>query len=194
MTIGAPQIAFFAGLALFFGAHFFTIIRKRGADGVAARMGKAYRGIYSLVSLVGFALLAWGFAAGRPWPDVWFPPTWTRHLILSVMPIAMILLAAAYAPTGYIKRTVKHPMLAAVKVWAAAHLAANGDLGTIILAGSFLVYAVVDRIALKKRGDNGPADKPNILGDMIAISIGITAYVATAFWLHRLLIGVSVVS
>jgi uncharacterized membrane protein len=103
------------------------------------------------------------------------------------------MLASSYAPTGYIKKWVGHPMVTAVALWAAVHLLVNGDFAEVLLLGSFLAYALIDRIALALRGDRGAAKaKPNILGDMIALSAGGAAYLAVAFWLHSLLIGVSI--
>ena len=95
-------------------------------------------------------------------------------------------------PAGHIKKTLKHPMLVAVKLWALGHLLANGELNSIILFGSFLAYGVIDRIAVKKRGDNGPpADlKPNVMGDVLSVVVGLGVYAAIAFWLHPILFGV----
>jgi uncharacterized membrane protein len=185
---------FIAGAAVFFGTHLFTSFRKRGPGDIAERMGRRYMGLYSLVSLAGFALLIWGYAMMRPGEaHVWDAPPWTRHLVLAMMFPTLVLLVSSYAPTGYIKKWVGHPMLTAVLLWATVHLAANGDFAEVLLFGAFLAYAVIDRIALVVRSDRGAARaKPNILGDMIAISGGGAAYLAVAFWLHSLLIGVPV--
>jgi uncharacterized membrane protein len=189
-----PLYALIIGAVVFFGAHLFSTFRSRGETGLRAKLGyRPYMGLFTLVSLIGLALFAWGWANMRPWPQVWSPPDWARHIPQTVMPIAMILLAAAYTPVGFIKKTVKHPMLLAVKVWAAAHLCANGDLGAIILFGSFLLYAVIDRIALARRGDKGPVGvKPSFMGDMMAIAAGLAAYLVIVFWLHPLIVGVPV--
>jgi uncharacterized membrane protein len=189
-----PLIALIIGAVVFFGAHLFSTLRKRGEGDVKTRLGyRPYMGLFTLASLVSLALFAWGWANMRPWPQVWTPPDWTRHIPQSGMPIAMILLAAAYTPVGWIKKTVKHPMLLAVMLWAIVHLCANGDMGAIILFGSFLVYAVIDRIALALRGDKGPVGvKPSIAGDMMAITAGLAAYMVIVFWLHPLIIGLAV--
>jgi uncharacterized membrane protein len=96
-------------------------------------------------------------------------------------------------PTGHIKKAVKHPMLLAVKIWATGHLLANGELNSVLLFGSFLAYGVLDRIAVKKRGDNGPGPdvKANVMGDVGAVVVGLGAYAAIAHWLHPILFGVS---
>lgn len=185
---------FIAGAAIFFGAHLFSSFRKRGPGGIAERMGRSYMGVYSLVSLAGFVPLIWGYALMRPGEThVWDSAAWTRHLVLAAMFPALVLLVSSYAPTGYIRKWVGHPMLAAVMLWATVHLVANGDLAEVLLFGSILAYAVIDRIALVLRGDRGAAkQKANILGDMIAIAGGGAAYLAVAFWLHSLVIGVPV--
>lgn len=189
-----PVIALVVGAIAFFGAHLFSTFRSRGETGLRARLGyRAYMGLYTAVSLVGLALFAWGWANLRPWPQVWTPPDWTRWIAVWSMPVAFILLVAAYTPVGFIKKIARHPMLLAVKVWAAAHLCANGDLGAIVLFGAFLLYAVIDRIALARRGDKGPVGvKPHVAGDMMAISGGLAAYAAVVFWLHPLVIGLAI--
>lgn len=183
------------GIIIFFGAHLFSAFRSRapGKD-LKARLGHGpYMGLYSLVSVVGLGLMIWGFGAARPAPVLYTPPAGLAHLNLALMLPAMILLAAAYLPTGRIKKAAKHPMLAAVKLWAFGHLLANGELNSVLLFGSFLAYGVIDRIALKKRGDIGPgSDAPvSAIGDIGAVVIGAGAYAAILFWLHPIITGMS---
>jgi uncharacterized membrane protein len=149
-----------------------------------------YKGLFSLLSIAAFALLVYGFAAA-PAIQVWSPPGWTRWAAIVLMWPAFIFLVAAYVP-GRIKATLKHPFLVAVKTWALAHLTANGDLASIILFGSFLAYAVYDRIALKRREARGLVDVPATgppRNDVIALVVGTVLYVAFLVWLHPLLIG-----
>jgi len=181
---------FVIGWALFFGAHFWSAFRPRGESDLRHRARGPYMAIYSLVSIAGLAMLIYGYGALRNTIPVWDPPVWTRHVAMTLMLPALILLVAAYAPTGRIKKAVKHPMLVAVKAWAVAHLAANGDLFSIILFGSFLVFGVVDRIAVKKRGDNGPGGAPSLAGDLIAVVGGVAAFVGLLFWGHAAITGV----
>ncbi|MBI1393428.1 MAG: NnrU family protein [Alphaproteobacteria bacterium] len=182
------------GLVIFFAGHLFSAFRSRepGKD-IKTRLGAGpYMGLYSLVSIAGFALIVWGYGAARPAPILYTPPAFLAHINLLLMVFAMILLAAAYLPTGHIKKAVKHPMLAAVKIWAFGHLLANGELNSVLLFASFLAYGVIDRIAVKKRGDNGPgADvKANVMGDVGSVAVGLIAYGAIAFYLHPILFGV----
>jgi len=184
------------GILIFFGTHLYTTFRSRepGKD-LKVRMGAGpYMGLYSLVSIAGFVLMIWGYGEARGSGGLGFPPTRLPHLVLALMPFALIALAAAYTPTGHIKKMLKHPMLVAVKIWAVAHLLANWEWNSIFLFGSFLAFAVIDRIALKKRGDNGPpADAPvNVMGDALAVGIGLAAYAALLLWLHPVLFGVAV--
>ncbi|KDA00602.1 NnrU family protein [Hyphomonas polymorpha PS728] len=181
------------GIIIFFGAHLFSAFRSRapGKD-LKARLGYGpFMGLYSLVSAVGLGMMIWGFGAARPAPILYSPPTGLAHLNLALMLPAMILLAAAYLPTGRIKKAVKHPMLAAVKIWALGHLLANGELNSVLLFGSFLAYGVIDRIAVKKRGDIGPGpDAPvSAIGDIGAVVIGAGAYAVILLWLHPILFG-----
>ena len=188
------MIYMIAGLALFFGSHLYTTFRSRapGRD-LRARLGYGpYMGLYSLVAIAGIALIAVGYDAMRPAAIIWTPPVWTKHLNLTIQLLAFIILFAAYTPTGHIKKTLKHPMLVGVKLWSAGHLLANGELNSIILFGSFLAYAVIDRIMLKKRGDNGPpADlTPRLTGDALAVVIGGGFWLVMLLWLHPVLFGV----
>src|SRR5690349_12959142 len=130
------------GLAVLIGGHVFVTRRKQRAE-VIARIGEwPYKAIFSLVALLGIALIAWGFALYRDAGPVavWYPPAWTRHVTVGLMWLASICVVAAYVP-GDIKRRLKHPLLVGVKLWAFSHLIANGDLGGIILFGSILAWA-----------------------------------------------------
>jgi uncharacterized membrane protein len=184
------------GLMLFFGVHTLTTQRDLRA-GVVASVGEgSYKIGYTLVSVAGLALVTWGFANYRAtgWIEVWNPPTAFKHITVALMLPAVILVVASYI-RGRIYTTLKHPMLTGVKLWAAAHLLANGDLGSIILFGSFLAWAVLDRISLKRRPDSGappiPVGGPG--NDLIAIAVGVVAYLALAFAFHPVVIGVAVV-
>ena len=183
------------GLVLFLGAHTLTTQRKLRERLISAMGEGPYKGVYVLVSLAGIALIAWGFGHYRAtdWIQVWTPPTFLKHLTVALMLPAVILVVAAYI-RGRIYATVKHPMLAGVKLWAAAHLLANGDLGSIILFGSFLGWAVFDRISLKRRADAGSPPIPvgGPANDLIAVAVGIVAYLALGFAFHPVVIGVPV--
>ncbi len=181
------------GLIVFLGTHVFVTMRDHRAA-VVARIGEwPYRGLFSLVSIVGIVLIGYGFAAYRASGPImlWYPPGWTRHIVVALMWPASIMIAAAYIP-GNIKRALKHPMLVGVKTWAFAHLCANGDLGGIILFASVLAWAVYDRITLKRRKDAGAPPIPvgGAKNDIIAIVVGTIIYLALGFVFHPIVIGV----
>ena len=180
------------GLAVFLGSHVFVTLRGQRAA-LIARLGEgAYKGLFSLVSLIGIILIGYGFAYYRAngWIDIWLPPRWTRHVTDALVWPAIICIVAAYIP-GQIKRVLKHPMLVGVKLWAVAHLIANGDLGSIILFGSVLAWAVYDRITLKRRKGPGapPIPSGGFRNDFIAVVAGTAVYFALGFWFHPLVIG-----
>ena len=183
------------GLVLFLGVHVLTSLRELRASLVSAMGEGAYKIVYSLASAAGLALIIWGYAHYRAtgWIDVWTPPVAFKHITVALMLPAVILVVASYL-RGRIYTTLKHPMLAGVKLWAAAHLLANGDLGSIILFGSFLGWAVYDRISLKRRADAGAPPIPvgGPTNDLIAIAVGVIAYLALAFAFHPVVIGVPV--
>jgi uncharacterized membrane protein len=182
-----------AGLALFLGAHVFVTRREQRAQAIARWGEGRYKLVFSLVSALGLALIVYGFARYRAtgWVDVWHPPSWTRHVAVALTLPAIVLVVAAYVP-GHIKLALKHPMLAGVKLWALAHLIANGDLGSIILFGSILAWAVYDRISLKRRTDPGapPIPTGGWRNDAIAVVAGVLVYLALGFVFHPIIIGV----
>lgn len=183
------------GIVVFLGIHLlptFSGLRDR----LIERLGEnGYKALFSILSILGLVLLVYGFAKA-PFIPVWSPPAWMRHVAMLLMLPAFIFLVAAYFP-GRIKKIVKHPMLTAIKTWALAHLLVNGDLASIVLFGSFLAYAVYDRIALKHRRPTelietpGPGSPRN---DVIAVVLGLVFYAVFLIWLHPLLIGKPVVA
>ena len=190
------------GLVLFLGAHTLTTRRAARASLISSIGEGGYKIAYSLVSVAGIALIAYGFSVYRAggYIDVWeglVSPGVLRglkHFTVALMLPAAILLVAAYL-RGRIYTAVKHPMLTAVKLWAAGHLLANGDLGSIILFGSFLAWAVYDRISLKSRSDAGAPPIPvgGVTNDILAVVVGVVVYVALVFAFHPVVIGVPVV-
>ena len=184
------------GLIVFIGTHAFTIAREPRARAIA-RFGEGpYKGVYSLVSLIGLVLIVWGYGDYRAggYTQVWNPPVWTRHLAVLLVWPAFVAFAAAYLP-GRIRRALKHPMLAGLKIWALAHLLANGDLGSMLLFGALLAWAVVARISTKRRDEvldhAGPAAAPaGWRNDILALAVGTALYLVFLLWLHPILIGV----
>ena len=181
------------GLVFFLGPHVFVSMRDERAA-LINKIGQGpYRGLFSLVSIIGIVLICYGFASYRAAGliPVWSPPPWTRQIVVVLMWPASIMVTAAYIP-GNIKRVLKHPMLAGVKTWAFAHLCANGDLGGIILFGSVLGWAVYNRVTLKRRGDPGAPPIPvgGVKNDVIAVIVGTIVYVALGFVFHPLVVGV----
>jgi uncharacterized membrane protein len=182
------------GLLIFLGLHSVRIVADPWRSAMRARLGEgAWKGLYSLLSLAGFALLIWGYGQARQTPVVlWTPPVSMRHLAALLTAIAFILITAAYVPRNAIKAKLHHPMLLGVKTWALAHLLANGTLADVLLFGSFLAWAVV-LFAVSRRRDraNGtvyPAGTAS--GTTITVVVGLLAWAAFAFWLHGMLIGV----
>ena len=181
------------GLALFLGIHTFTTMRGARAAAIG-RLGEGgYKGLYSLLATIGLVLIVIGFGRYRSggYIQVWDPPRSFLHpFSLFRLWFAFVSLTAAYAPAGRIKSLLRHPMLVAVKAWALSHLLVNGDLGSMLLFGGLLAWAVYDRIAVKRRGDAGAPAAGWSLNDALVVLIGTVAYVAM-FWLHDTLIGVT---
>lgn len=191
---GADMLILILGIVLFLGAHSFSTLRdRRGA--VIARLGEQpYKCIYSLVALTGFVLIIYGFHLYRQtgWVQLWTPPTWGHHVTILLMWFAFVSLAASGKVPGKIRGWLRHPMVTAVKIWALAHLLANGDLGGVVLFGSFLAWGVWDRISLKRRGDFGaPRSTSFTRADAITLGVGTVLWIGIMA-LHPWLIGVSV--
>lgn len=181
------------GLVLFLGVHSVSIVAPTWRDAQAMRMGEMpWKGIYTLISIVGFVALIIGFGIARLSPIVLYnPPTWARHVTALLMVPVFPLLLAAYLP-GRIKATLKHPMLVSVKLWAFAHLLSNGTLADVLLFGGFLIWAVADRISVKRRRPRlVPSAPARPINDIIAIVGGLALYAVFVMGLHLRLIGVS---
>jgi len=184
------------GLAVFLATHVFVSFREARA-GVIERLGlPLYRGLFAIVSLAGLALIIWGYAQYRAYDliQLWSPPAFMRHITTGLVLFAVIFVVAAFIPS-HIRTRLKHPMLAGVKTWALAHLLSNGDLGSVLLFGTFLAWGVYARIAAKRRGDIGAAATPapdSWTNDIIVVIIGIAVFLALGFWFHPYVIGVPV--
>jgi uncharacterized membrane protein len=185
-----------AGIVIFLGVHTLTTFRQTRAGLVSQYGIGSYKIFHSVASAVGLVLIIWGFRQYRAegWVQVWNPPMGMRHLTITLMWFAFVALACMGPSPGRIKGWLRHPMLVAIKIWALAHLLANGDLGGMVLFGAFLAWAVYDRIAVKRRGDMGaPRLNAFTRADGIALGAGTVAYVAMIF-LHPILIGVPVIA
>jgi uncharacterized membrane protein len=179
------------GLVLFFGMHSVSIVALPLRDRLAARSEQGWKALYGLVSLIGIVLVTRGYAELRQDPTLLYvSPVWLRHVAAAFTLPIFVLLLAPYFP-GRIKSVIKHPQLIAVKLWAVAHLLVNGTLADVLLFGSFLVWAVADRISMKNRPvrpiSGAPASAAN---DIVLVVVGLALYVALVLWLHELAFGV----
>jgi uncharacterized membrane protein len=186
------MVLLLAGLVMFLGMHSIAIVAPGARAQAQRRWGEgAWKSAYALVSLAGLVLIVYGFGMTREDPWVLYtPPLWLRHVAFLLMLPVFPLLFAANLP-GRIKTALKHPMLAAVKFWALAHLLANGRLADVLLFGGFLAWAVVDRISLKHRQQSLRTAPPGRFNDLIAVVLGLALYVFFIAWAHVRLFGVS---
>jgi uncharacterized membrane protein len=182
------------GLLLFLGAHSTRVFAEGWRTATVARIGeKPWKGLYSLVSIAGFVLIVWGYGLARQDPVVlWNPaPVGLRHAVSLLTLVAFVLLVAAYVPGNHIKAKLQHPMILGVKVWAFAHLIVNNTLADLVLFAAFLVWAVLDFRAARRRPS--PQSSPRRgegVKTAIAVVIGVAAWAVFAFWLHEAWIGV----
>ncbi len=182
------------GLIIFIAVHSVRIVADDWRTRTIARMGeRAWKGVYALLSLAGFALLVVGYGQARGASAVLYdPPLFMRHVTALLMLLSLVLVMAAYVPGNHIKAAVGHPMLAGVKLWAFAHLLSNGRVADMVLFGTFLAWAVVDFIAARRRDRAagtvvaaGTASRT-----LVTVIAGVAAWAALAFGLHLWLIGV----
>lgn len=182
------------GLVIFLGVHSVRIFADDWRIATISRMGaQRWKGAFSIVSLLGFGLLLWGFGMARMQPvQLWSPPQALRHLALLLNMLAFVLLVAAYVPGNGIKARLHHPMVLSVKVWALAHLLANGNVAHVVLFGGFLAWAVLDFIAARRRDRTAGTvyAAGHLSATLMTCVLGVAAWAGFAFWLHGWLIGV----
>jgi len=182
------------GLLIFLGAHSIRIVAEDWRTRARARWGEAaFKGVYSVVSLVGFGLIIYGFGLAREVPSMlWMPPRGMRHAASLLTLFSFVFLAAAYVPRNAIKARFHHPMVLGVKIWALAHLLANGSVAHVLLFGAFLAWAVLDFIASRRRdralGTTYPAG--TTAATLTTVAVGVGAWAVFALYLHGLLIGI----
>ena len=180
------------GLVVFLGSHIFVTFRDTRAA-LIARLGVGYRVLFALVALIGLALIVKGYTDYRAHElvQVWTPPAFMRHITITLMLFAAIFIAALIP--SHIKAWIKHPMVTSVKTWALAHLLSNGDLGSILLFGAFLLWGGYARVAAKRRGDRGFANPPaGWTNDVIVVVLGVAVFFLLAYYFHPYVIGVPV--
>ncbi|MBA4176045.1 MAG: protein NrnU [Leptothrix sp. (in: Bacteria)] len=182
------------GLIVFLGVHSVRIFAEGWRMRVIAGRGeRLWKGVYTLLSLAGFALIVWGYGMARQQPVVlWAPPGWTRHAAALLTLVAFVMLVAAYVPGNAIKARLGHPMVLAVKVWAIAHLLANNTLADLLLFGAFLLWAVLDFRAARQRdrAAGTVCAAGRALPTVVTLAVGLAAYAGFAFWAHGAWIGV----
>ena len=179
------------GLVLFLGIHSISIVALSLRDKMAAKCELGWKLFYSLVSLVGIVLIVKGYVDLRQTPTVLYAtPLWMRHVAATLLLPVFVLFLVPYFP-GRIKNVIKHPQLLAVMLWAVAHLLVNGTMADVILFGSFLIWAIADRISMMNRVTRPvPGAPKSNLNDVIVIVAGLGLYLVMAFWLHEVLFGV----
>lgn len=183
------------GLGLFLGIHSLGYFSPALRNAGVARFGSTgWKSLYALLSLTGFLLILYGYAAARAETTmIYAPPVWTRHLASLLTLPAFVLLVATYVPGTWLKARFGHPMLLATKLWALAHLLANGMLHDLLLFGSFLAWAVAGYI-ISRRRDRLSGLRVVHAGwprDAVAVVIGVILWAGFAMHLHAHLIGVA---
>jgi uncharacterized membrane protein len=184
------------GLLLFLGVHSVRALAPNLRDAGIARLGLGpWKGLYSLLSIVGFVLIVIGYGEAREDPLLlWAPPLWLRHLAALFTLPAFILLVAAYVPNNHLKARLGHPMLLAVKLWALGHLLAVGWLHAVVLLAAFLAWAVIAFAAARRRDRADAAAvtrAPSVPMSALCVIVGAAAWGLVVFHLHARLIGVA---
>jgi len=196
---------FVLGLLIFLGTHSFRIFADGKRTQLVESLGeRKFKGLYALVSVLGFALMIWGYGQARMEPiELWVPPVWGRHLAFLLVWVAWVLMSATYIHANWFKVKMHHPMVLSVKTWALAHLLANGQLHQVVLFGGFLAWGVLSFISARRR-DRAQAAALEAAGlpptplvpvskaaTQLTLAIGTLVYVLFLAWGHKALIGVS---
>ncbi len=184
------------GIVIFIGIHLVRSFAPGLRAAVTKRSGTgAWHAIHGIAALVGLALIAIGFVKARATTGILYtPPVFMTHIALTLMLIASIFLVAAFLPAGKIRVATKHPAILAIKIWALAHLLANGEAPSVLLFGAFLAWGVILRISMKKRWRAGEITYPAFVSsryDLAAVLIGAALYGVIVWKLHALVIGVA---
>lgn len=182
------------GLILFLGIHstriFADSARSRMIEGMGAN---SWKGLYTVVSIIGLGLIIWGFGQARSAPVfLWAPPAFMKHIGSVLLLVAFVFLAAAYVPGNSIKAKLGHPMILGVKTWAIAHLLMSGKLASLVLFGSFLVWAVLCFRSCKVRDRLNGFSRPkgSMAMTLVTVGVGVGIWILFALWAHRVLIGI----
>jgi len=182
------------GLLLFLGVHSLRIVAEDWRSRQRAHLGeKRWKLTYTLISLLGFGLIVYGYGLARQTPlALWATPRGMKHLAALLTLLSFVLLVAAYIPGNAIKARLRHPMTLGVKVWALAHLLANNTLADVLLFGSFLLWAVLAFRAARQRDRLSPPApvQTRASATVLTVLIGLAAWAGFAFWGHQALIGV----
>ena len=182
------------GLLIFLGIHSVQIFASDWREAqIAARGENAWKGIYSIASLVGLVVLIYGYGVARETSDLIFiPPDWSRSALHVAMPVSLVLFVASQLPMGYLKKGFRHPMLWGIIIWSAFHLLANGDTASVLLFAAFLIWAVLDLISASRR-PSGEAEAAKAWPDLIAMVIGFILTGIFVAFLHQWITGMPVI-
>lgn len=189
------MIILIAGLVLFIGIHSIRIFAEPTRNSLIAKLGEnGWKGIYSLISIVGFVLIVWGYGEARSNTTIlWTAPGWTHIIALVLTWFAFILFPAAQIPRNHIKQRIGHPLYAGVKIWAFAHLISNGRLEDVLLFGVFLLWAILGFSKARRRDRQAgvtyaQGETPRTIAVVV---VGTVIWALFIFVLHQWLIGVS---
>ncbi len=185
------------GIAVFAGVHLFSMLAPGARNALRARLGEGpFKGLYTLVSIVGLGLMIWGFLGTRAGPAaadlLYYPADWTRHVTMLLVLLGFIAIGASHGK-GYLKLWLKQPMSIGVALWSTGHLLANGKRADVYLFGTFLVIAVLDIVLSTARG-KVPVHQPRIRSDIIAVIVGIVLYLLFLLWFHPHVLNLPIVS
>lgn len=182
------------GLALFAVPHLFSLLLPNARGGLRTSLGEGpYKGVYSVLSLVGLALIVWGYhivSNDAAQAVAYVPNPAMKHLTMTLVLLAFILLGSAHGK-GYIRKWVRQPMSIGIVLWAMGHLLVNGKVYDLWLFGTFAVVSVIDIIVSEMRG-KVPGFVPVVRSDIIAIIAGLLLYAVVLFWFHPHVIGLPI--
>lgn len=173
------------GIVIFFAVHLVPSTSLKTA--LVDRLGRnGYRIVFSLVAAVGLLLIIWG-KAHAPFVHVWSALPDLRHLTFLMVWFAFVLLPAAHMPSN-VKRITRNPMLWGIILWGSGHLLVNGDLASMLLFGSFVLYSVIAIVLNRSESAKSLPDSVPFVKDIAVLGAGSLVYLVV-FFSHRFLFG-----
>ena len=182
------------GVLLWSFVHLYPSVFPERRSLLIEKLGGKYKGIFAICIVFSIVLIVLGWRSTVPSP-VYDIPSWGRHLNMTTMFIAILLLGAGSSKgISRIKQYIRHPMLTGVAIWGIGHLLANGDIRSVILFGGLTLWAIASMITISRNEGSWvkPTEIAGIKREGILLVITVVVYLVL-FSTHRWFAGMPLV-